>query len=68
MPEEPEDPESKIINQMFDEIMKMIHEKQIRLESIVQRTVEQETMQKESFDRIYRVLTDYGKKKQWVSE
>ena len=67
MPEEPEDPESKIINQMFDEIMKMIHEKQIRLESIVQRTVEQETMQKESFDRIYRVLTDYGKKKQWVS-
>ena len=67
MPEEPEDPESKIINQMFDEIMKMIHEKQIRLESIVQRTVEQGTMQKESFDRIYRVLTDYGKKKQWVS-
>ncbi len=67
MPEEPEDPESKIINQMFDEIMKMIREKQIRLESIVQRAVEQGTMQKESFDRIYRVLTDYGKKKQWVS-
>jgi len=67
MPEEPEDPESKIINQMFDEIMKMIREKQIRLESIVQMTVEQGTIQKESFDRIYRVLTDYGKKKQWVS-
>ena len=67
MPEEPEDPESKIINQMFDEIMKMIHEKQIRLESIVQRTVEQGTMQEESFDRIYRMLTDHGKKKQWIS-
>jgi len=67
MPEEPEDSESKIINQMFDEIMKMIREKQIKLESIVQRTVEQETMQKESFDRIYRMLTDHGKKKQWIS-
>jgi len=67
MPEEPEDSESKIINQMFDEIMKMIREKQIKRESIVQRTVEQETMQKESFDRIYRMLTDHGKKKQWIS-
>ena len=68
MPEEPEDSESKIINQMFDEIMKMIREKRIKLESIVQRTVEQGTMQKESFDRIYRMLTDHGKKKQWISE
>jgi hypothetical protein len=67
MPEEPEDSESKIISQMFDEIMKMISEKQIKLESIVQRTVEQGNMQKESFDRIYRMLTDHGKKRQWIS-
>ena len=66
MPEEPEDPESEIIKQMFDEIMKMIREKHIKLESIVQRTVEYETIQQESFDRIYRMLTDYGKKRQWI--
>jgi hypothetical protein len=64
---EPEDPESEIIRQMFDEIMKMIREKQIKLESIVQRTIEHDAMKQETFDRIYRILTDYGKSKQWIS-
>jgi proline dehydrogenase len=64
---EPEDPESEIIRQMFDEIMKMIREKQIKLESIVQRAMENEAMKQETFDRIYRMLTDYGKSKQWIS-
>ncbi len=66
MSKEPEDPESEIIKQMFDEIMKMIREKQIRLESIVQRTLEQGTIQQESFNRTYRFLTEYGKTKQWL--
>jgi proline dehydrogenase len=66
MPKEPEDQESELIRQMFDEIMKMIREKHIKLESIVQRAIEQETIQQESFDRTYRLLTEYGKKKHWV--
>ena len=66
MSKEPEDPESEIIRQMFDEIMKMIHQKQVKLESIVQRTIEQGTMKQETFDRIYRLLTDHGKSKQWI--
>lgn len=66
MSKEPEDPESEIIRQMFDEIMKMIHQKQIKLESIVQRTIEQGTMKQETFDRIYRLLTYHGKSKQWI--
>ncbi|MDH2908008.1 MAG: hypothetical protein PXX83_07950 [Candidatus Nitrosotalea sp.] len=66
MSKEPEDPESEIIKQMFDEIVKMIHQKQIKLESIVQRTIEYGTMRQETFDRIYRLLTDYGKSKQWI--
>ncbi|CUR52078.1 Putative ATP-dependent Zn protease [Nitrosotalea devaniterrae] len=66
MPKEPDDPESEIIKQMFEEIMKMIREKQIRLESIVQRTLEHGTIQQESFNRTYRLLTEYGKTKQWL--
>ena len=66
MPIEPEDAESELIKQMFDEIMKMIREKHIKLESIVQRMVEQGTISEESFDRVYKMLTEYGKKKQWV--
>ena len=63
---EPEDSESELIKQMFDEIMKMIREKHIKLESIVQRMVEQGTISEESFDRVYKMLTEYGKKKQWI--
>jgi hypothetical protein len=66
MPIEPEDMESELIKQMFDEIMKMIREKHIKLESIVQRMVEQGTISDESFDRVYKILTEYGKKKQWI--
>ena len=66
MPTEPEDSESELIKQMFDEIMKMIREKQIKLESIVQRMVEQGIIPQESFDRVYKMLTEYGKKKQWI--
>jgi hypothetical protein len=68
MPTEPEDPESEIINQMFDEIMKMIREKTIKIESIVHIMTEQGIMSKESFDRMHRLLTEYGKKKQWVQD
>jgi aspartokinase len=63
---EPEDKESDLMKQMFDEIMKMVNEKHIRLESIVQKMAEQGTIPQESFDRVYRLLTEYGKKKQWI--
>ena len=66
MPTDPEHSESELIKQMFDEIMKMIREKHIKLESIVQRIVEQGTISEESFDRVYKMLTEYGKKKQWL--
>jgi len=63
---EPEDKEAALIREMFEEIMKLIREKQIKLESIIQRTAEQEMIQEEAFRRIYNILTEYGKKKQWL--
>ncbi|MHB8546881.1 MAG: hypothetical protein ACYDAJ_08965 [Nitrosotalea sp.] len=66
MSKEPDDVESELIKQMFDEIMKMIREKHIKLETIIQRTIEHGTMQQDSFNRIYHTLTEYGKKKQWL--
>ena len=68
MPTEPEDVESELIKQMFDEIMRMIREKHIKLESIIQKMVEQGTISEESFGRVYKILTEYGKKKQWVQD
>lgn len=68
MPKEPEDQESELIKQMFDEIIKMIREKHIKLESIIQRMIEYEAIPQESFDRTYRLLIEYGKKKQWIKD
>ena len=62
----PEDEESPMVREMFEEIMKLIREKQIKLESIVLRTTEQEMIQEASFRRIHKILTEYGKKKKWL--
>jgi hypothetical protein len=61
-----EDAESELLKQMFEEIMKVIREKKIKLESIVQSTIDQESISQDIFNRVYRTLTDYGKKKQWL--
>jgi len=61
-----EDEESPVVREMFEEIMKLIREKQIKLESIVLRTTEQEMIQEASFRRIHKILTEYGKKKNWL--
>ncbi len=58
--------ESELLKAMFDEIIKLIREKKIRLESIVNREIDQGSMTRDSFDRIYNLLTDFGRKKGWV--
>ncbi len=60
-----EDEESEIITALFDEVIKMIQEKQIKIESLIQRATEQEILTRESFDRINKTLLEYGQKKQW---
>jgi len=63
---EPEDKEAALIREMFEEIMKLIRERQIKLESVIQRATEQEMIQEEAFRRVYKILTEYGTKKQWL--
>ena len=60
-----DDAESEVLKEMFDEIMRMIREKQIKLEAIIQNMVEQDKMSHDSFVRVYMLLTEHGKKKQW---
>lgn len=63
-----EDKEAEIMTALFDEVIKMIQQKQIRIESLVQRAVEQEILTRESFDRINKTLAEYGQKKQWSQD
>ncbi|MGI0047260.1 MAG: hypothetical protein ACREBB_08740 [Nitrosotalea sp.] len=66
MSEKHDDEESEILKGMFEEIMKMIHQKQIRVEAIVQRAIEQDAISQDSFNRMHESLSEYGKKKQWT--
>ena len=59
------DEESDIMTALFDEVVKMIQQKQIKIESIIQRMTEQGTLTRESFDRINKTLSEYGQKKNW---
>lgn len=60
-----DDAESEILEGMFEEIIKMIRQKQIKLETIVQRSIELDYISQDSFKRISDALEDYGKKKNW---
>ena len=60
-----EDKETEVMTALFDEVFKMIQQKQIKIESLIQRTAEQEILTRESFDRINKTLAEYGRKKQW---
>lgn len=66
MNEKHDDEESEILNGMFEEIMKIIRHKQIRIEAIVQRAIEQDMLSQDSFERMYKALNEHGKKKQWM--
>ena len=61
-----DDAESQVLKEMFEEIMKMIREKQIKLEAIIQNMTDQDKISHDAFARIYSVLTEHGKKKQWL--
>ena len=61
-----DDAESQVLKEMFEEIMKMIREKQIKLEVIIQNMTDQDKISQDAFARIYSVLTEHGKKKQWL--
>ena len=65
MPDKP-DEESEILRGLFEEIMKMIHQKQIKLETIVQRSIEQGDVSQDTVRRISDMLAEYSKKKNWT--
>ena len=61
-----DDEESDVLKEMFGEIMKMIHDKQIKIEAIIQIMTEHDKISQDTFNRIYRVLSEYGERKKWL--
>ena len=66
MKDSSEDEKSEILAGLFEEIMKMIRQKEIKVETIIQRSIEQGSLPQDSFERIRRMLDEYGREKQWT--
>ena len=62
MSKKDENEESQVLREMFEEIMRLIREKQIKLEAIIQTVTEQVKITLDVFSRFYSILTDDGKK------
>ena len=61
-----DDKESQVLKEMFEEIMRMIQEKQIKIESIIQTMTDRDKISQDTFNRIYKMLSEHGEKKQWL--
>lgn len=60
------DDDSEMLKEMFEEIIKMIYSRQIKIEALIQIMTEQDKISQETFDRIYRLLSEHGKMKKWI--
>ena len=58
--------ESEILRGLFEEIMKMLVQKQVKVETIVQSAIDHSIITRESFERIQKMLEEYGRKNQWT--
>ena len=48
------------------DLQKQIENNQLRLESIISSAIEREMITQDSFDKIYNLLIEFGKKKGWI--
>lgn len=60
-----DDEESEVLKGLFEEILKMISQKQIKVETIVQMSMERGLISEDSLKRMVNMLDQYGKKRQW---
>jgi len=50
----------------IDTLQQQIENNQIRLESLLSTAIEREMITQDSFDKMYNLLTEFGRKKGWV--
>ncbi|GEM_PF-1769765 len=60
--------ESEVLRGLFEEIMKMLVQRQVKVETIVQRSIEQGIVTRDSFERMQKMLDEYAKKRQWSGQ
>ena len=56
----------KSIEEKLDELKGLIEDNQLKLEAQLSQAIEREMITQDSFDKIFNLLVEFGKKKGWV--
>jgi len=56
------------VKAQLDALQQQIENNQIRLESLLSTAIEREMITQDSFDKMYNLLTEFGKKKGWIKK
>ncbi len=57
---------NKSIEEKIDELKQLIENNQLKLEAQLSQAIEREMITQDSFDKMYNLLIEFGKKKGWV--
>ena len=56
----------KSVEEKLDQLKELIENNQLKLEAQLSNAIEREMITQDSFDKIYNLLIEFGKKKGWV--
>jgi len=56
------------LEEKFDQLKELIENNQLKLEAHLSQAIEREMITQDSFDKLYNLLVEFGKKKGWVKE
>jgi len=57
----------KSVEEKLDQLKELIENNQLKLEAQLSHAIEREMITQDSFDKIYNLLIEFGKKKGWVN-
>ena len=56
----------KSLEEKFNQLKQLIENNQLKLEAQLSQAIEREMITQDSFDKMYNLLIEFGKKKGWV--
>ena len=56
----------KSLEEKFNQLKQLIENNQLKLEAQLSQAIEREMITQDSFDKIFNLLVEFGKKKGWV--
>ena len=57
---------NKSLEEKFDQLKGLIENNQLKLEAQLSQAIEREMITQDSFDKIYNLLVEFGRKKGWI--